>query len=137
EDPWADMDPGNLPDIHFVVAWHDSEYIESPYAGPGTLTHWSPARYAIIDLHGQVLATLDAPDAPGAPYWTSTYDRRMLHPAGAGQFLGVTHGVFTEDGPECRWGSTRGGWCVTRRPTPCGCSMAGSTSPCRTWDSRP
>jgi hypothetical protein len=81
--PWGHLDPGNLPDVYFAVAY-------SPTQGCGTcdadsIYGYGPTdvHYAVIDLRGQVVW-----DAP-LPYGTTGFAPLDLATAGPGQFTAV------------------------------------------------
>ena len=127
--PWGELDPGEMPDVHFVVAWTDEgccvncdglwldgpdEALEEPYEGEEqTTTTWPDenwglgcaARYAVIDLFGQVIAELTPPEQDETMLWTHT----SLAPTGPGRFMAASQGYMIylpdpaeqppEDGP--------------------------------------
>ena len=75
DSPWGSLDPGDLPEVYFAVAW-DWGY---DYCGDGC---WEEGYYqpmiAVVDLEGQVIVEFEAP-----------YDYASilaLRPAGPGQF---------------------------------------------------
>ena len=116
--PWAGLDPGDMPDIYFVVAhgdinccWNcdgafpgggvDSPDPESEDDGPidGSEESGNGATdedigyvcrvdYAIVDLFGQVIADFALPGTDEGAYWT----HMRVQPAGPGRFLAVAQG---------------------------------------------
>ena len=109
--PWGEFDPGNIPEIYFAVAWTEydcswndvdgsvgedeppdttEDDLEDGDGIPDTDSDewWGgcPARYAVIDLLGQVIAEFPLPDE--GQNWTP-YTHLALEPAGPGQFLAV------------------------------------------------
>lgn len=110
--PWGQLDPGEMPDVHFVVAWTDEgccvncdglwldepyETMDEPEEGEEqTTTGWPEsdwglgcaARYAVIDLFGQVIAELAPPGQDETMLWTHT----SLAPSGPGRFMAASQG---------------------------------------------
>ena len=103
--PWGEINPGNIPEIYFAVAWTEYECSwddmdgDEPYDEPPDTTDddgdgldedswWGgcPARYAVIDLMGQVIAEFPLPGEQ--PDWTA-HGHLALEPAGPGQFIAV------------------------------------------------
>ncbi|MBW1879405.1 MAG: hypothetical protein JRI25_04940 [Deltaproteobacteria bacterium] len=118
DNPWGHLDPGNLPEAYFAVAWYDTEtyYYQGGCWDEAMSSEWcgcAPLRYSIVDLRGHVLGTLEPPRPPG---WTEDEycgggDLRALMPAGPGQFLAVNwqywgwYGdCYDDDG--LNWGNT-------------------------------
>lgn len=57
DSPWANLDPGDLPDTVFAVAWVDlTEGCVDCYYGPN-----APDRYDLVDPLGQVLSSFELP----------------------------------------------------------------------------
>ena len=84
-DPWEELDPGNLRDLLFGVAWADAACIDAEIGGcPWNDNDECGPRYAIIDGTGQVLV-----EFPSLPYqwtWEWCYAHTELSPAGPGAF---------------------------------------------------
>jgi hypothetical protein len=80
--PWANLDPGELPDTVFAVAWVDlTEGCVNCYYAAN-----SPDRYDIIDPLGQVLSSFELPfDWEDESYYPPAL--RSLEPLGPGRFL--------------------------------------------------
>lgn len=82
---WGHLDPGNLPDIYFAVAysptpdWYCDACDAEAWYGYGD----GEVHYAVIDLHGQVVW-----DVP-LPYGTTGFSALDLAAAGPGQFTAV------------------------------------------------
>lgn len=87
DSPWDDLNPGDLPDLHFGIAWTgqdccidcDVDAYESDWAGPCAV------KYAVVDLRGQIISEFDLDDTTG----TSGY-HLGLQPGGRGQMLVTT-----------------------------------------------
>jgi len=109
--PWSNLNPGELPEVYFAVAYSDwscddvdgaaDPGDEPPFGAPdeddevgddgspdsdGDIWYECPARLAVIDLMGQVIAEFPLPDE--TPAWTP-WSYLSLAPAGPGQFLAV------------------------------------------------
>jgi hypothetical protein len=105
--PWDVLNPGELPELKFVVAWspwdcsgdidglHDPGVPgDSPTDAPdpnGDRELWGacPANYAVIDLFGQVLAEYALPDAWPEDEWLDSFTHLDLLPGGPGEFVVV------------------------------------------------
>ena len=90
--PWNALNPGDLPELYFAVAWSDpagccycdydgaAEMDSEPYA--------CATSYAVVDLQGQVIAEfpLPAADSDGDGFVDSVYGpmHLQLAPAGPG-----------------------------------------------------
>jgi hypothetical protein len=106
--PWGALDPGDLPDVRFVVAWNDWDcdqlydgdglYDPGPYETYEDFWAPCPARYAIIDLRGQVLVELDLPDSTPDDPWMNDYGHLDVVAAGPGKFIAVAERYFYDYG---------------------------------------
>ncbi|MCO4771192.1 MAG: hypothetical protein KDA24_14255 [Deltaproteobacteria bacterium] len=122
--PWSDIDPGDMPDVHFVVAYGDPGCCyncDGLYGDTddenGFSVPWDGAfgecavSYALVDLHGQVIDEFEPPALnPGI-----VFSHIDLLPSGPGRFLATTQAWGTnywpEEGtewPEEEWGGY--GW---------------------------
>jgi hypothetical protein len=66
--PWGNLDPGSLPDEHFLVAWQDAENCCDDAEWDRTAEwergwSWPPLRYDLVDLRGQVVSAFEPPEA--------------------------------------------------------------------------
>jgi len=82
--PWDDLDPGEMPEVHFVVAFVDPDTCPTDAGGFGLDCQ---VRYAVIDLNGQVLVELDLPDS-----WDQPRTHVLLEPGLEGRFTAVVRG---------------------------------------------
>ena len=82
DSPWANLDPGELPDVVFAVAWVDlTEGCVNCYYAPD-----APDRYDIVDPLGQVLSSFDTPfDWSDSSYYPPPL--RSLEASGPGRFM--------------------------------------------------
>lgn len=98
-DPWDDLDPGNLSELLFGVAWSDPACIDAEIGG----CSWNDndecsPRYAIIDGAGQVLVEFGS--LPHQWSWEWCYQHIELAPAGPGRFLATVQAWLYRPG----WG---------------------------------
>lgn len=86
--PWAGLEPGQIPDDLFAVAW----------AEPGT-SSLTPARYDVIDALGRVVTSFSIPfeweGAGNPPLYV-----RGVHATGPGRFLVVNDFSMAWDAPQ-------------------------------------
>ncbi len=98
-DPWDDLDPGNLSELLFGVAWADAACIDAEIGGcPWNDNDECSPRYAIIDGTGQVLVEFGS-----LPYqwsWEWCYAHTELAPAGPGAFTATVQAWLYRPG----WG---------------------------------
>lgn len=122
--PWGELDPGSMPDIYFVVAhgdpgccWDcDGVWLTGDAAGAGadedadglppinnsdgdvdSEVGWEcQVEYAIVDIHGQVVAEFNLPGQDENQYAWWTHLR--IIPSGPGRFLATAYG-WTEPYP--------------------------------------
>jgi len=102
--PWDILNPGDLPDVRFVVAWSpwDCSGDVDGLLDPGTPEDpgldlpeerdlWAacPTNYAIVDLFGQVVLELDLPDSWPEDEWLDSFSPIKLLPGGPGEFVAV------------------------------------------------
>lgn len=111
DSPWEDLNPGDLPEVYLAVAWSEFEccwYCDAldPYPmEPDILACWS--RFAVVDLHGQVVAEFQLPHEVGQDW--SPYSYLNMVPAGPGRFLAVVNNWDTgwdddtDDFPSSSW----------------------------------
>ncbi len=111
--PWGELDPGEMPDVYFVVAYGDvgccyecdglwlgppdeaDEDTDEPDEGDGLpqnseadIAFGCPVNYAIIDLFGQVVDDF----SPTGQDENLVYSHVDLQPAGPGRFLATAQG---------------------------------------------
>ena len=97
--PWDDLDPGNLPDLAFVIGWNDTTDIVAESVvldhgicvpeGLDPIEQMPPARFDVIDGGGQLIQSLEPPEGwlyPGASLWNSEVS---LTSAGPGRFAAI------------------------------------------------
>jgi hypothetical protein len=109
--PWDDLDPGQLPEDVFVVAFHDTTGLVGEPDGWGTWClpadvspHlWMPpVRYALVDVRGRVLDEIAAP-FPESPRYdafedlAATPDGRVLVTSQAADDAGFARRTWTAD----------------------------------------
>lgn len=117
DSPWGHLDPGQLPEVYFAVAWSPVDV--EPCTDDGLCQ--DDVRYAVIDLRGQVIAELDLPYA-----WNETR-HLAIEPAGPGQFT-VAAEVWSADPTDDElWSGT---WWETWR----GDAVAGEITRTAHWD---
>ncbi len=93
DNPWDDINPGDMPDVYLAVAWSEYEccwYCDAldPYpVEEDIMACWS--RFAVVDLHGQVVAEFPLPQEQGQDW--SPYSYLNMVPAGPGRFLAVVN----------------------------------------------
>jgi len=82
DSPWANLDPGDIPDDLFAVAWVDmaTGCINCVY-GPNT-----PNRYDLVDALGQVVASFPLP-FPLEDHWYYMPEMVGIHASGPGRFI--------------------------------------------------
>jgi len=79
---WAALEPGEMPEEFFAVAWSDPGEVENNCYGPCP----GVPRYDIIDVMGQVVSSFESP-------CTNLFaQHHSLQAAGPGRFLAVTSG---------------------------------------------
>lgn len=98
-DPWDDLDPGNLAELVFGVAWSDPSCIDAEIGGCvwNDNDECSP-RFAVIDGTGQVLV-----EFASLPYqwtWEWCYAHTEIAPAGPGRFTATVQAWLYRPG----WG---------------------------------
>jgi hypothetical protein len=121
--PWGSLNPGDLPEIYFAVAYSDQacedvdgdgadpgedpglegdvlvgdegEDVDEPPGGDEDSWYECPSRLAVIDLMGQVIAEFPLPGETDS--WTP-WSYLALSAAGPGQFLAVMESYDTADG---------------------------------------
>ncbi len=81
--PWGSLNPGEMPEEYFAVAWHDPREVENNCYGPCP----GVPRYDIIDITGQVVSSFESPSQ-----LQFSAQHKSLQPAGPGRFLAVTTG---------------------------------------------
>jgi len=83
--PWANLDPGDMPDTLFAVAWTDlTEGCVDCYYAPN-----APDLYSVVDVRGQVLANFELPFS-----WQSNYYPPPLiswENSGQGRFVAANY----------------------------------------------
>ena len=82
--PWGSLNPGEMPEEYFAVAWHDPRGVENNCYGPCP----GVPRYDIIDITGQVVSSFESPSQ-----LQFSAQHKSLQPAGPGRFLAVTTGA--------------------------------------------
>lgn len=100
--PWADLDPGDLPELYFAVAHSPMDCCldcdADTFAESDDLW-WGgcPVSYSVVDLRGQVIASFELPNEEGG-----YLGHVEIKPAGHGQFLIIVErwGGTTEDTDE-------------------------------------
>ncbi|MCO4745365.1 MAG: hypothetical protein KC912_11300 [Proteobacteria bacterium] len=94
QNPWGHLQPGNLPEAYFIVAYVDWTQ-NDPYAS----CYGEPLRYAMIDLRGHVIAEFEAPspdqDQDGLVQGYARH--RGFLPSGPGQFVAISGTDYWED----------------------------------------
>ena len=78
--PWGALEPGQMPEEYFAVAWVD----------PSETDSYSPPRYDIIDISGQVVSSFSAPEHQSSTNAASWVSHHSLQASGPGRFLAVT-----------------------------------------------
>jgi hypothetical protein len=81
--PFGSLDPGEMPEEYFAVAWHDPSEVAGNCYGPCP----GVPRYDIIDITGQVVSSFGSPSQQ-----QFSAQHRSLQAAGPGRFLAVTSG---------------------------------------------
>lgn len=94
ESPWANLDPGDIPDDLFAVGWVDlnNGCMNCTY-GPN-----SPNRYDLVDALGRSVGSFDLP-FPWDDQWWYWPELLGIHASGPGRFL-VANLVYTDGGNE-------------------------------------
>jgi hypothetical protein len=86
DDPWHDLDPGDLSGLLFGVAWSDSGCPDAEIGGCAWNDNDACApRYAVVDGAGQVLVEFES--LPHQWTWEWCYAHIDLQPAGPGSFV--------------------------------------------------
>ena len=82
DSPWANLDPGDIPDDLFAVAWLDL-----------TVDCWnctyapnSPNRYDLVDALGRVVSSFQVPFEWDEQWWYRP-ELRSIHASGPGRFI--------------------------------------------------
>ncbi|MBJ94661.1 MAG: hypothetical protein CMP23_09355 [Rickettsiales bacterium] len=78
--PWGSLEPGQMPEEYFAVAWTEAGETES-YSAP---------RYDIIDITGQVVSSFTAPVHPSPGSHSGWIEHHSIQAAGEGRFLVVS-----------------------------------------------
>ncbi len=107
--PWSEIDPGEMPDVYFVIAYGDPDccyncdgsYTEASDPGPDAQDgDGSPngsdadfgfgceVRYALVDLFGQVIDDFAPPEQGNGV----VYSHLDILPSGPGRFMATTEG---------------------------------------------